>query len=112
MAAFSAVATVPLAHGSSSDATRFGTDALAAALNGALAVVATKAARTSIAGLRAKRTRNQPAAPASSEPTITRRRSSRSLMRPDTGPIRPATPAEATSEADTHAAEPVCSKTV
>jgi hypothetical protein len=44
--------------------------------------------------------------------TMTRRRSNRSLSRPDTGPTRPTIPAEATSAAETHAAESVSSKMV
>ena len=67
---------VPFAQGRSSAATRLGTDALAAALKGALAAVASRAKRTSVTGRSARRTRSQPTAPASSATTMTRRRSS------------------------------------
>ena len=84
-----AVAMVPFAQGRSSAATRLGTDALAAALKGALAAVAKSAKRMSVTGRSARRTRSQPTAPASSATTMTRRRSNRSLRRPDSGPTRP-----------------------
>ena len=97
----------PLAHWRRSGSIRFGTAALAAARNGALAAVANNAVATSVSGVLAARTASHPIAPATSAMTMTRRRSNRSLSRPDRGPTRPTIPADATSAADTHAGEPV-----
>ena len=57
-------------------------------------------------------TASHPMAPPSSAMTMTRRRSNRSLSRPEIGPTTPTIPAQATSAAETQAAECVRSKTV
>jgi hypothetical protein len=110
--ALTAVAIAPLAQGRRSAGTRFGTAALAAARKGALAAVANSAVATRARGLSTSSTASHPMAPPTSASTITRRRSNRSLRRPEIGPTTPTIPAQATNAADTQAAESVRSKTV
>jgi hypothetical protein len=78
-----------------------------AALNGAPAAVAAKTRVTNSHGASTASRPTHPTAAASSLVIITRRRSNRSPIHPETGPRRPVTATNANSAADTQAAEPV-----
>jgi hypothetical protein len=102
-AALNDPATMPFAHVRSSSSTMLGIVAADAALNGAPAAVAAKASATNSQGAStaSKPTHTTPAA--SSLVIITRRRSNRSPIHPETGPSRPVTATNANSAADTQA---------
>jgi hypothetical protein len=106
-AALNDPATMPLAHVRSSSSTRLGIVAADAALNGAPAAVAAKTSATNSHGASTASTPIHPTPAASALVIITRRRSNRSPIQPETGPRRPVTATNANRAADTQADEPV-----
>jgi hypothetical protein len=104
-AALNDPATMPFAHVRSSSSTRLGIVAADAALNGAPAAVAAKASATKSHGASTASRPTHSAPAANSLAIITRRRSNRSPIHPETGPRSPVTATNANSAADTQADE-------
>jgi hypothetical protein len=97
----------PLAHDKSSSSTRLGTAAAEADQNGASTTAATNPRASSSTGSWTNASARKHAAPARSDAIITRLRLKRSPSMPPSGANTPETPNVSSSDAESHAAEPV-----